>query len=459
MIPFAVAVQVTNATVFDAQSAPHTLRIVTDTRALEVGDTFLALRGETFDGHRFVEDAFAKGAALAIVDDANARVPGKPTLVVAHALRAYMALAGAARAQFTGRVVAITGSAGKTTTKTLLTQLLATRYGERVIASPANENNEIGVSRVLLAASHDHHDVIVVEMGARHPGDIAALVAIAKPHIGILTNVGDAHLEIMGSRKNLEDAKWALFGEGASAILNASDAVSRTRYPLLANRPHWFAGLDVRDELPAFAARATTIVGNDTLYDIDGTHVRERHLEVRLPGAHNRANLAAAIAGACELDVELDAIVAAVPTLVLPQGRYESYELPNHARLIYDAYNANAGSTIAALDAFAQEPAERRVAVLGSMAELGDEAVTLHASVGEHAAKVNVDVLLVGGEFANDLARGALNAGFSSERIVHYTTNVEAARWLREHSRAGDVVLLKGSRKYALEEIVEALLR
>ena len=162
-----------------------------------------------------------RGAAMVVIDEPQARVEGTPAMLVERTNDAYMALAGAARSLFTGRVIAITGSAGKTTTKVLLKQLLATRYGDRVLAAPANENNEVGVSRLLLNLSNERHDVAVVEMGARHAGDIAQLVAIARPEIGVLTNVGEAHLEIMGSRRELEDTKWAIFGLGARAVINA----------------------------------------------------------------------------------------------------------------------------------------------------------------------------------------------------------------------------------------------
>jgi UDP-N-acetylmuramoyl-tripeptide--D-alanyl-D-alanine ligase len=177
---------------------------------------------------------------------------------------------------------------------------------------------------------------------------------------------------------------------------------------------------------------------------------------VSVAGPYNRANVAAAIAGALELQVPLEALAAKLPNLQLPQGRYDSIALPGGVRLIYDAYNANASSMIAALDAFAEETASRRIAVLASMAELGDESETLHERVGAHAAG-RVDVLLVQGEFATELARGAERAGLSADQIVRVAANSQAARWLREHARRGDVILLKGSRKYKLEEIVEEL--
>jgi UDP-N-acetylmuramoyl-tripeptide--D-alanyl-D-alanine ligase len=452
------AVAATNAHVYEPDGAPAKMRVSTDTRTICEGDLFVALHGERFDGHAYVQEAFARGAGAAIVDDPSRRVEGRTVLVVSNTLRAYMALAGVARSRFKGSILAITGSAGKTTTKFLVSQLLSLRYGDRVAASPANENNEIGVSKALLNLSRSRHDVLVVEMGARHFGDISTLVAIARPHIGILTNIGDAHLEIMGSRERLEETKWAIFERGARAVVNATDPVSIGRAPRLDRSPHWFFAGDPEAVVPV-NGRVTALFGSTALTDVSGSQKRSMSVDIGLPGLHNRANLAAAISGALELGVSLDAIAPALSALQLPAGRYERIVLDNGATLIYDAYNANAAGMIAALDAFAAEHAERRIAVLGSMAELGDAASELHARVGTHAAQTKIDMMLVGGEFADDLAGGAVRAGLPSERIVPFATNEEAACWVREHARAGDAVLLKGSRRYKLEEIVEELRR
>jgi UDP-N-acetylmuramoyl-tripeptide--D-alanyl-D-alanine ligase len=453
-LPIHIVMDSIGATLFEADLTPSELSFSTDTRTLQPGDAFVALHGDNYDGHDYTQQAIDRGASVVIINEPHARVRGMPAMLVDRTLPAYMALASAARRMFKGRVVAITGSSGKTTTKVLLAQMLAKAFNGRVTAAPANENNEIGVSRLLLSASNEEHDVIVVEMGARQEGDIAKLVAITRPDIGILTNVGDAHLGMMGSRAVLEETKWALFMTGARGVLNAADATSIERAPLLAEAPHWFYA---SKEPTAVAGRVTALIGRSRLVDSGGITAAERTVDVRLPGAHNCANLAAALAAALELGVPIDTLVAAIPALTLPEGRFESIPLANGSRLIFDAYNANASGTMAALDAVAEEAAERRIAVLGSMAELGDEADALHERVGERAA-AKVDIILVGGEFAVALARGAQRAGLSSERIVHVATNAQAAHWLREHGRSGDVVLLKGSRKYKLEEIVKELL-
>jgi len=455
-LPLDAAIGATSATLTDAAAAPASLRVSTDTRTLERGDTFVALHGENYDGHDFVDDAVRRGAAMLVVDAKRACVPGVAAMLVADTKAAYMALAGASRALFGGLVVAVTGSAGKTTTKAFLAQLLAIRYGARLLAAPGNENNEIGVSKLLLSASNEAHAVLVVEMGAHRYGDIAALVEIARPQVGILTNVGDAHLEIVGSRERLEETKWALFGRGAAAILNAGDSISRRRAGALDRKPDWFAADWGRVSSDESLDPLTAFEGDRVLVHRSGGYRTELAVDVRVPGLHNRANLAAAVAGALALGVPFEQLAPAIPALRLPEGRYDRIALRGGLRLIYDAYNANANGMIAALDAFAAESAARHIAVLASMAELGEESSALHERVGAHAAR-RVDMLLVSGEYAADLTRGAHRGGLTDRQIVQVATNAQAARWLREHAGADDVVLLKGSRKYKLEEIVEEL--
>jgi len=457
-LPLDRAVAASNGTLVDGDTAPDTLRISTDTRSIEPGDTFVALHGERFDGHDFAAQAVARGAKLLVLDHPSARVAGVPAMLVDRTNDAYLEFARLARELFDGLVVAVTGSTGKTTTKTLLAQLCQAQFGDRVLAAPGNENNEIGVSRLLLNASNEAHDVVIAEMGARGYGDVAILVDIARPHVGILTNIGEAHVEIMGSRERLAETKWALFSKGASAVLNAGDEVSIARAAMLTQQPRWFAAVasEPAPELSSLFDPLTALVGERCLLARDRGVACEYEIHSHLPGLHNRANLAAAIAGALQLGVSLERLIPAIPALQLPQGRYDCIAIEGGPRVIYDAYNANASGMIAALDAFAGETASRRIAVLASMAELGDESQSLHERVGAHAAS-RVDVLLVSGDFAAALARGARRAGLDASQIIPVRDNSHAAAWLREHATVDDVILLKGSRKYKLEEIVEEL--
>lgn len=444
------AVEATNAKVRLERGLPLEFRVVSDTRAIKPGEVFLALRGERFDGHAFIAQALAAGAAAIIAQDEHAVPPGVPALIVPDTKRAYMQLALAAREQFDGRVVAITGSSGKTTTKHLLAQILSAQYGSHaVLSTPANENNEIGVSKLLLSI-HSFDRFIVAELGARHFGEIAELAAIVRPHIGVLTNIGEAHLEIFGSREQLAETKWGLFSTGAQAVLGGSDAESISRAPTLDSPPLWFG-------TQASAAPGVWIPDRNKLVITVDAEPQSYAVDIRLPGEHNRANLAAAIAAALLLGADPQTIVRCIPSLTLPAGRFESIVIEDGPRIIYDAYNANLSGMLAALDAFAAEPAHRHIAVLSSMAELGTRAPEMHERVGAKAAALRIDTLLVSGDFAESLAQGALTAGFPRERVLRFSTNEEAAQWLRINTGPRDMVLLKGSRKYAMEQIVEQL--
>jgi len=421
------AAAASEARVLNAEALPAQMRVSTDTRSLEAGDAFVALSGDNFDGHRFVARALERGASMLVVSDTSVVPEGVGTFVVRDTRLAYLAFGGLARKSLRAKVVAITGSVGKTTTKAFLEQILRHATGAKVLATPANENNEIGVAKLLLEADAQT-DYLVVEMGARHYGEIETLTRAALPDVAVLTNIGEAHLEIFGTRERLADTKWGIFATGATAVLNADDPVSRVRAGTLRGNVVWF----VEDNLP------------------EGLGLPD------VPGRHNRANAAAAADAAIALGVDSRRVAESLSALTLPSGRYERIALGD-LEVIYDAYNASMTGMLATISSFAVEPAQRRIAVLSSMAELGDQAPLMHREVGARAGSSNLDALLVGGDFAGDLSRGAHEAGMEPARIVPFEDNCAAIDWLRANGRAGDLVLLKGSRRYHLEEIVEGL--
>lgn len=438
--------------VVNRERLPATIAVSTDTRAIRPSETFLALRGERFDGHHFVAEAVARGASAAIVDDVASLPDGAAGIAVDDTLAAYLALARLARARLRGPVIAVTGSTGKTTTKTFALQAFEAA-GRPAAATPENENNEIGVAKFLLALEDGDERVAIVEFGARKYRDLEPLVAAAQPDVGVLTNVGEAHLEIMGSRERLAETKWGIFGSGAQAVLNLADETSRARASGLAQPPLWF-GIDA--ERPPDGARAA-IVRVDDVLAIAGGEVRALALQIDVPGDHNRRNLAAALAAAWAAGTDPATVLAGAPHFALPHGRYERTRIAGGPTVIYDAYNASMSGALATLAAFARErTAGRRIVVLGSMAELGAEAPQMHERVGAAAAAA-ADVVLVGGAFAPALAAGARGAGIAADALIAYATNDEAIAWLRANARPDDLVLLKGSRMYRMEQIVAGL--
>ncbi len=452
-VPLDDAVRASAARTLRGDLLPRELRFSTDTRSLAPGDAFVALRGERFDGHDYIAAARAAGAGAIVVDDERHVPPGTAAFVVADTTHAYLAFASVARARSRARVAAITGSAGKTTTKAFLAHVLGAG-GARTVATPRNENNEIGVAKLFLSLPDDA-EFVVVEFGARHAGEIATLARAVRPDVAVVTNIGEAHLEVFGSRELLAETKWGIFAAGARRVANAGDATSRALAERDGIPATWFG---VTGE-PAAPRGASSVVlrGRGELEVARTGEARESYpVDVTVAGDHNLRNVAAAAAVAVDLGFAPSAIAASLATLALPAGRYERSSVCGFD-VIYDAYNANPSGMVATLASFAREAAPRRIAVLASMAELGEDAPALHRSVGAAAATSRLATLLVGGDYADDLARGAREGGMADSCIVPFASNDGAIAWLRAHARPDDLVLLKGSRRYKLEDVVAGL--
>jgi len=430
----------------------------TDTRTLRRGETFVCLRGPHFDGHAFIGAAVERGA-IAVVADERGDVPAHlpvPVLRVADTKAAYMLGAAAARRLVRCTVIGITGSVGKTTVTAMCAQLLERH--RRVLATPHNENNEIGVSKLCyeLSAAAPAPDVAVVEMGARGPGQIAQLVDIASPDIGILTNIGEAHLEFFDDRAALAKTKWELFGKGARPVLSAADEWSRSLAAAagIESEAVWVRlcgdprneGLTLESGVPK-DGRVPLTFGASHAY-----------APWHLLGDHHLRDALLAAGAAILAGLTFEEAAAGFGALRLPPGRFEMHALPSRAVVVYDAYNASPTSMAHALLAFAQVPASRRIAVLGSMAELGADAPAQHEATGAAAARAGVDALYCGGAFAQALADGARKAGMDARRVEVFASNADVATLLRERLGDGDAVLLKGSRVQKMEEILAPLL-
>ena len=425
--------------------------VATDSRDVEPGDLFVALVGERTDGHDFVEDAVRRGASAAMVSRA---LPGTPSVVVEDTREALLALAGRERQDITGTVVGITGSTGKTSVKDASASMLTSRF--RVWASPRSFNTEVGVPLTLLNAPADA-EVLVVEMGSRGLGHVAALCEVARPEIGVVTNVGLAHMEMFRSLDTVADAKAELveaLPDGGTAVLNADDPVvagfgSRTRARVLrfgAAREADVRAEDVTlDELgrPSFTLLATG---------------GAERVELPVVGEHMVWNALAAAAVGVGLGMSAAECASGLKEVRLSPWRMEVVDAAGGIRVLNDAYNANPQSMAAALKAVRWMAKQgRSIAVLGEMAELGTVAAREHERAGELVARLGIDHLIVVGEGASAIAIGAEREGVEPERIARVDTVDEAAEQVRRIARQGDVVLVKGSRVVGLERLAEAL--
>jgi UDP-N-acetylmuramoyl-tripeptide--D-alanyl-D-alanine ligase len=432
-------------------------RVVVDSRAVEPGDLFVALAGERADGHLFVSEAMARGAGAALVRrDAIVGLPGlEPLIEVEDPARALLDLARDERNRSKARVVGITGSTGKTCTKDFAAAVLATRY--RVVASPASFNNEIGLPLTMLSAGEDT-EVLVCEMGSRGRGHIRMLCDVAKPDVGIVTNVGVAHMELFGSPEVLREAKAELpeaLPPDGTAVLNADDPVVRSYADRTAAAVFLFGfGSDASVRAEDVALDPITGRARFTLVMPGGASPAV----LPVAGEHMVPDALAAAAGGLAVGVPLEDCARGLSRARISSGRMEVFETADGIRVVDDAYNANPTSVAAALKAARSMAASGRcLAVLGPMAELGAVAADEHDRVGELVVRLGIDALITVGADAEAIAIAAEREGLEAGR-VHRCADVRgAAEAVRSLARPGDVVLIKASRVARLERIAEAL--
>lgn len=427
--------------------------VSTDTRTIPKGCLFFALAGERFDAHAFLDQAVAGGAAAVVVTHTpDGFEPGAVAIVeVGDTLVALQRLAYWYRRQLDVVVVGITGSNGKTTTKDFTAAVLEQRY--QVHATEGNLNNHIGVPLTILAADDDD-DILIVEMGMNHPGEIAPLCEIARPHIGIITNIGTAHIEFMGSREAIAEEKGAL----ARALPEVGTLLVT-------------AGCEFAEYFRARTHARTVAVGNGrgqiraenlhlgaegSEFDLVVDNAGRASVELGVSGRHTVNNALLAAGAGWALGLSAEELACGLEAARLTSGRLRRFE-KNGITIIDDTYNANLESVRAALDvlsAYATQNGNTKTAVLGMMAELGTFGAEMHRQVGAHAAALGVTVVSVG-EGAAGIAQGARAAG--APEVEHFDDFNEAVGWLRERLHTGDVVLFKGSRAAAVEQIMSNL--
>src|SRR5215468_1618137 len=424
-------------------------QVSTDSRTIRHGELFVALHGENFDGHNFVDAVANNGAAGAIVDLGwQGRVLKNFALIrVKDTLLAYQELAANYRKSLALRVVAITGSNGKTSTKDFAAAVLARRF--RVTKTQGNFNNHVGLPRTILEAT-SQDEVAVWEIGMNHPGEIAALSEIAMPDAAIITNIGVAHIEFMGSREAIASEKGALaeaVEPQGTVILNSDDPFSakiaaRTRARVV------LAGT-TGGTVRAIEIRQSTEGSEFTI--IEGAHRCRAQLPVA--GSHMVQNALLAIAAGRAFGLSIEECAAGLAAAPLTKARLQIKEIGG-VQFLDDSYNANPDSMKAALRTLIELDAKgKRIAVLGEMRELGAESERGHRAVGETAAALGVDHLITIGNAAELIAEGARTAGL--DKVSSARSTDEAADLLGKIGVPGDLVLIKGSRAARTEEVIE----
>jgi UDP-N-acetylmuramoyl-tripeptide--D-alanyl-D-alanine ligase len=412
--------------------------IMTDTRSLKPGHLFLALRGEKFDGHDFAGVAVEQGAIAAITDRrTGTQLNGVPQLQVEDTLQAYQQIARWWRDQFDIPVIAVTGSVGKTTTKELIAAVLSTKGN--VLKTQGNYNNEIGVPKTLLELGPEH-DYAVIEMAMRGPGQIALLAQMARPTVGVITNVGTAHIGLLGSEQAIANAKCELLAEMPTtsvAVLN-------------------------HDNQRLIKTAATVWQGQTLTYGLEGGDLQGKLLDpqtlavegMQLPlpltGHHNALNYLAALAVAKVLQIDWTPLKEGL-SVQLPSGRSHRYELPNDIVILDETYNAGLESMIAALHLLAQTPGKRHIAVLGAMKELGERSPEFHRQVGNTAQQLNLNALLIA---VDDPEAEAIATGAASLLAECFSSQDALVKRLKELVQPGDRLLFKASRSVGLDRVV-----
>ena len=420
-------------------------RVATDTRTIQPGDLFVALKGGNFDGHHFAQQALDKGA-VAVMIATDSGCSAQPALLVDDTRLALGQLAAWWRTQIPARLVAITGSNGKTTVKEMLASILsAASSSAAVLSTQGNFNNDIGMPLTLLRL-RPQHGYGVIEMGMNHSGEIDYLTRLARPDVALVNNAGAAHVGMLGSVENVARAKGEIFaglGEGGTAIINADDTHAGLWCALAGKHPILDFGLEhgaVRGSYRA-SGRGSEVTA--------ATPIGPLQFNLRVAGEHNVRNALAATAAALALGVDARAIVSGLSEFGGVAGRLQFKPALHGATLIDDTYNANPDSVNAALAVLAAIPG-KKIVVLGDMGELGEDAVAMHADIGRAARAANVNWLLALGEMSA-AAVTTFGAG-----AMHFERIEELLAELEIRLDAEVTVLVKGSRYMQMERVVKS---
>ncbi|HXJ36704.1 MAG TPA: UDP-N-acetylmuramoyl-tripeptide--D-alanyl-D-alanine ligase [Candidatus Eisenbacteria bacterium] len=429
--------------------------LATDTRTLEPGELFVAVRGDAHDGHAFLPEAERRGAGAVLVERGTDLGDLRCTvIVVRETLAALGDVAALHRRRHPIPLLAVAGSNGKTTTKEMLATILRRAYGEaHVVATRGSQNNLVGLPLTLLRVGSETR-VAVLEIGMNAPGEVWRLAEIAQPDVGLITCIAEEHLQGVGSIRGAAEANAELYRRlrpTGTAVVNADDPWVRAVAGAFEGRRVLFGD--------GGTVRARDVVDDGvggTRFVLDAAG-ETRPVQLRVAGRHNVSNALAATAAARAVGVPLETIAAGLESFEAPTMRMQVVQLASGVTVLNDCYNANPGSMAAALQTLGASRATRRIAALGEMLELGPGAADAHRELGTRAAAAGLDLLVLVGTHAERVREGALAGGLAPERIVIADGHEGMARDLATILRGGDLLLLKGSRGAALERVLRAL--
>ena len=422
--------------------------ISTNSREIKEGELFIPLVGEKFDGHEFIRAAFELGAAATLTSKETELFIDKTIIKVSDTKKALGAIAAYYKAKLDIPTIAVTGSVGKTTTKDMVYSVISQKYN--TLKTAANFNNDIGLPLTIFRLEKEH-EAAVLEMGMNHFGEIDYLASIGKPDVAIITNIGESHIENLGSREGIFKAKMEManrFTKDNTLIVNGDDDFLRTvsgEYKLVRY------GIDSGNDV-----YAKDIVNNglDGITFTAVVNSEEYAAELAVPGEHNVYNALAAICAGLEFNIPMEDILRGIKTFE-PTAQRLAVETYKGITIINDCYNASPDSIKAALRVLADCEAKRRVAVLGDVLEMGEHAADAHYGLGEYVKKAGVDVLVTAGENMKHLARGAQEQGVVE--IHAFDKTLEACNYVKDAIKIGDAVLIKASHGMRFEEVYNAI--
>lgn len=427
--------------------------ISTDTRTMVPGSLFVAIRGEHFDGHKFIGEAFKKGASIVISEEEYPAEKGSAVILVENTVTALGELAKNYIRTFDIPVIGITGSVGKTTTKEMIARVLSTQY--KVHKTMGNFNNHIGLPLSVLNLTREH-TAAVFEMGMSALGEIDYLSKIIQPDIGVITNIGISHIEKLGSRQNILRAKLEIINgmkKNGVLILNGDDELLSGLKGLL-QMPVTYYGISENCNIYAFGIESMGEKGVRFTVNIRDKDV---NIFLPVPGIHNVSDALAAIACGLELGITNENIQKGLMDYSQKKMRLNIVHYDN-VKVINDAYNAAPSSCIAALSVLKEVAGQKRsIAVLGDMLELGKYSAEAHRNVGAHVAGEKIDYLVAVGEYAADYTTGAIEAGMDKNHVVHFPDSESAVSYLKELIEPDDVVLFKASRGMHLDRVIDKI--